>query len=210
MTPYTNPTNKKKLRRKFRLLRRSLSHTEQDHAARSLTRILTNHPLFMKSRNIAFYVSNDGELDPGYLLDEALARGKNCYLPCIAEDFHNPRHHRLCFSRTGVDSPLLPNKFGIPEPNPKLQPSISAQALSLVLLPLVAFDLSCNRLGMGKGYYDRTFEFIKMGSYWHRPMLVGLAHECQKSSDLVANDWDIPLDAIATDEKIYNFPGSNT
>jgi 5-formyltetrahydrofolate cyclo-ligase len=209
MTPHTNPTNKRKIRNKFRTLRRSLSHLEQDQAAWSLARILATHPLFMKSRNIAFYLPNDGELDPGYLLDEALERQKSCFLPCIAEDFHNPRRDRLAFSRTKADSPLLPNKFGIPEPNPKMQPAISAKALSLVLLPLVAFDLSGNRLGMGKGYYDRTFEFIKTGSYWHRPILVGLAHECQKSSDLAANDWDIPLDAIATDEQVYSYPGKN-
>jgi 5-formyltetrahydrofolate cyclo-ligase len=209
MASYTNPTNKKNVRSKFRVLRRSLSHTEQDQAARSLARILVNHPLFMRSRNIAFYVPHDGELDPGYLLDEALERRKSCYLPCIAEDFHSPRHDRLLFSRTEVNSPLLPNKYGIPEPNPKLQPTISAQALNLVLLPLVAFDLSCNRLGMGKGYYDRTFAFIRRGSYWHRPMLVGLAHECQKSADLIANGWDIPLDAVATDAQIYNFSDKN-
>lgn len=207
MTRYTNSTTKKNIRIKFRALRRSLSDTEQDQAAQSLMRILANHPVFMRSRNIAFYVPKDGELDPGYLLKEALERRKSCYLPCIGPDFHSPRQDRLLFTRTEADSPLLPNKFGIPEPDPKLQPSISAKALNLVLMPLVAFDVSGNRLGMGKGYFDRTFEFIKHGNYWHRPVLLGLAHECQKSPDLVTNDWDIPLDAIATDERIYMSPG---
>lgn len=203
MTPCTNSTNNKNIRSKFRALRRSLSQAEQDHAAQSLARLLSNHPLFMKSRNIAFYMPNDGELDPGYLLNAAFARRKSCYLPCIGPDFHNPRQDRLLFTRTEPDSRLLLNKFGIPEPDPKLQPSISAKALNLVLMPLVAFDLSGNRLGMGKGYFDRTFDFIRHGNYWHRPILLGLAHECQKSADLVNNDWDIPLDAIATADQVY-------
>jgi 5-formyltetrahydrofolate cyclo-ligase len=203
MTRHSNPANKKNVRRNFRALRQSLTHAEQHMAALSLFRLLANHPLFAKSRNIAFYVPNDGELDPGYLFEEALNRRKSCYLPCIADDFHNPRQDRLVFSRTEANTPLLPNKFGILEPNPEPRSTISARALNLVLVPLVAFDLSCNRLGMGKGYYDRTFEFIKQGNYWHRPILVGLAHECQKSPGLLASDWDIPLDAIASNEKIY-------
>lgn len=73
----------------------------------------------------------------------------------------------------------------------------------------MAFDLSGNRLGMGKGYYDRTFEFIKHGDYWHRPILLGLAHERQKSPNLAANGWDIPLDAIATNERVYNISGKH-
>jgi 5-formyltetrahydrofolate cyclo-ligase len=208
MTPHANST-KKNIRREFRALRRSLSPIEQERAGQSLARILANHPVFIRSRNVAFYMPTDGELDPGCLLDEAIERSKSCYLPCIGPDFHSPRHNRLFFTRTKPDSPLQSNKFGILEPDPKLQPSISAKALNLVLLPLVAFDLSSNRLGMGKGYYDRTFEFISHGNYWHRPVLLGLAHECQKSTGLIANDWDIPLDAIATDKQVYDFSGKD-
>ncbi len=187
-------------------MRRSLSRAAQDQAAQSLVRILKNYSALFSSRHIAFYVATDGEIDPCYLLNEAHQQRRTCYLPCIKPDFHRPIQNRLLFARTNAANSLVPNRFGIPEPDLKRQQLIPAQALDLVFLPLVAFDLNGNRLGMGKGYYDRTFEFTKSGNCWHRPLLVGLAHECQKSEALVSNAWDIPLDAIVTNQKMYTFP----
>ena len=75
--------------------------------------------------------------------------------------------------------------------------------LSLVLLPLVAFDAKGNRMGMGGGYYDRAFEF-KQKTLSYLPRLIGLAHELQKKEQLPTESWDIPLFAIFTDKKIYH------
>jgi 5-formyltetrahydrofolate cyclo-ligase len=76
----------------------------------------------------------------------------------------------------------------------------------VVLLPLVAFDAGCNRLGMGKGYYDRSFAFRRYGNS-SRPRLLGLAHECQKAEQVAMEAWDIPLDGIITDRQWYR-PGT--
>src|SRR5690606_40461575 len=65
-------------------------------------------------------------------------------------------------------------------------------------LPLVAFDARGNRLGMGGGFYDRTFARAPRARTL-RPRLVGLAHHFQQVASLPAEPWDIPLDAIATD-----------
>jgi 5-formyltetrahydrofolate cyclo-ligase len=148
-------------------------------------------------------MASDGELDPDYLLRVAWAAGKSCYLPCIRKRFGQPRENYLWFGRTQPNSVLRTNKYGIPEPDLRIETVISAKALDLVLMPLVAFDEQGNRLGMGKGYFDQTFAFIRHGPTWHRPKLMGLAHECQKSNSLISNDWDVPLDAIATDCQIY-------
>jgi 5-formyltetrahydrofolate cyclo-ligase len=72
-----------------------------------------------------------------------------------------------------------------------------------LLLPLVGFDETGNRLGMGGGYYDRTLSYLRQRKHWRRPRLVGIAHECQKVDALAPSPWDVPLDMIVTEERVY-------
>ena len=88
------------------------------------------------------------------------------------------------------------NRFGIPEPELGPEPAtapLRPTDLDLVLLPLVAFDLQGNRLGMGGGFYDRWFATAE-----GRPRLVGVAHDFQRVEMLEPMSWDVPLDAVVT------------
>jgi 5-formyltetrahydrofolate cyclo-ligase len=73
-----------------------------------------------------------------------------------------------------------------------------------VLVPLVGFDEHCNRLGMGKGFYDRTFGY-KTRTGYNKPKLIGLAHECQKIPSVPTDSWDVRLDGVISDRGVY-FP----
>ena len=79
---------------------------------------------------------------------------------------------------------------------------LAPEALDLVLAPLVVFDPQRNRIGMGGGYYDRSFEFRKQAQR-DAPILIGVAHELQKVDQLIAEDWDVRLDMVVTDGGIY-------
>lgn len=186
------------LRKELRQKRRILSHSDQHHAAKNLFHLLGKEMFFIKAKRIAFYFANDGEIDPLALLFKALAMNKQCYLPVLA-----PRPSgRLQFAAFRNGDALRPNRWGILEPDTFPRKIISPRALDLVLVPLVGFDRRCARLGMGKGFYDRSFAFkSRLGT--SRPMLVGLAHECQKVDAIPSNSWDVPLDAVVTAEKIY-------
>ena len=72
-----------------------------------------------------------------------------------------------------------------------------------MIVPLVAFDSNCNRLGMGGGYYDRALAFKQTLSETHSPLLIGLAYELQKVNALEINSWDIPMDGIISETKTY-------
>src|SRR5687767_13746260 len=87
------------------------------------------------------------------------------------------------------------NRFGIPEPTGR---RCAPQQLDLVLLPLVAFDRRGARLGMGGGFYDRTFAFLRVAGR-RKPRLVGLAHHFQEVAQLPREPWDVPLAAIVTE-----------
>lgn len=188
--------NRQQLRRQIRARRRALSPLQQQRAAESLFRLLKRQPLFIRSRRIAFYLANDGEISPHLLLEQAQKMGKRCYLPVLQPGAEN----RLWFARYRTDTPMYVNRFGISEPLPDSGSLLQAPQLDLVLMPLVAFDRQGGRLGMGGGFYDRTFAFKSAaGVSAHKPYLLGLAHSCQEVAELELAHWDIPLHGVATD-----------
>ncbi len=185
------------LRSSLREKRQKLSSEEQETAAVALFNLLGNQDFFRVAQRIAFYQVADGEIDPRMLLDLALSEGKSCYLPIIEQD--NPEF--VSFSPYDANTELVPNKWGIAEPPPSSE-VVSATHFDVVFVPLVGFSKDCFRLGMGKGFYDRTFSF-KIFNRRSSPMLVGLAHECQLVDSFPVESWDVRLDAVATEKKIY-------
>ena len=194
----TNTQSKTDIRQHMRKQRSKLSKGEQKLAALALKKQLLRHPVFIRSQRIAFYLANDNEIDPMPLLQAAWAMGKQCYLPVI----HPFKSGHLLFSRYRKHDKLIKNRYGIAEPRIRSQDQLKSSALDLVLTPLVAFDNQGNRLGMGGGYYDRTFSFIRQYNA-QKPRLIGLAHHLQKVEKLPIESWDVPLTMIATDHGCY-------
>jgi len=191
--------DKAALRQQIKQQRAALPDPVQRSAAANLVGQLQHHADFINATHIAFYLAHGGEIDPGLLLSYAQADGKHCYLPVLAED--NSNH--LYFAPFKADTPLTPNRYGILEPNCSTADYLPATELDLAFLPLVAFDEQGNRMGMGKGYYDRTFEFCLNGH--SQPKLIGLAHSLQQVAQLDAQSWDVPLDAVVTERGIESF-----
>jgi 5-formyltetrahydrofolate cyclo-ligase len=186
------------LRRQMRSQRRALSAHEQRLAsAMALSRIL-GHPLFLRARHIALFLPNDGEIDISELLPTAWGMRKHCYLPILASP-----GQRLVFAPMEKDSRLELNRYGIPEPIANRRQLRQPRQLDLVLTPLVAFDAQGNRIGMGGGYYDRSFAFLRRHQHWRRPHLLGVAHDFQRVEQLPRQPWDVPLDGVFTDQRFY-------
>ena len=192
------------LRQTIRQQRRALTHREAATCAEQLAQQTCKHPLVLHSHRIAAYLAADGEIDPAPLLQALWAANKKIYLPVLVP--FSPK--KLWFARFNPDDILAFNRFGIPEP--VRRQLIKPSALDLVLTPLVAFDTAGHRIGMGGGFYDRTFAFLQRRHYWHKPNLLGLAYEFQKQTAIKPNDWDVPLDAIATETRIYENIRSRT
>ena len=184
------------LRRQLRAARRALTPEQQAQARRGLAEVILRQSFLAESRHIALYLTNDGEIDPAILISRLREQGKQCYLPVLTED----DKQALSFIAYQPETQLKKNKYGIPEPEYKVELAMRPQELDLVLMPLTGFDEEGRRLGMGGGYYDRTFEFIRTAA---KPLLVGLAHECQKVPEIPAEHWDIPMAGIATNTNYY-------
>lgn len=191
--------SKPEWRRLLRARRRALTRSQQATAAATLSLRLMHSDWFRASKRIALYLANDGEIDIAIVLNAALDRGKQCFLPCIGKGPDAQMH----FARYKRNDRLVRNRFGIAEPQPHADLIEPAQ-LDLVLVPLVGFDTGGGRLGMGAGYYDRRFA-KKLLQPKALPRLVGLAHHCQRVMLLPGNDWDVPLDGVVTDSATYRF-----
>lgn len=192
-----NTFSRPELRSRLRAQRQRLSEAERSAAAQRISDSMGHHSLFRRSRHIAFYFPNDGEVDLTPLIQRAWAMHKICYLPVITPD------QRLLFAPYDPDVPLVSNRYGIPEPTRPGLRLLPARLLDLVLLPLVAFDTHGNRLGMGGGFYDRSLSFLLHRHHWRKPRLLGVAYEFQKLTKLETNSWDVPLDGIVTESSLY-------
>ncbi len=151
---------------------------------------------FRDSRTVAAYFAVDGEIDLGPLIDRALGLGKQVCLPVVEQN------GTLRFATLTSDVALEPNQYGVPEPPHR--GFVDCRELDLVLAPLVAFDARGHRIGMGAGFYDRTFAFLNARPRAARPILVGAAYELQRAANFDADPWDVPLDGVVTDRSFYD------
>jgi 5-formyltetrahydrofolate cyclo-ligase len=180
------------LRREMRAKRRALEDREHNRRSQALCRRLLSEPLFMRARRFAAYLSNDGEPDLALLLQRSALMGKRAYLPALHGE-------SLWFLPAASDRPMVENRFGIAEPCGHPGDRLRPYALDLVLVPLVAFDATGSRLGMGGGYYDRCFAYLNHRSRWRRPRLIGVAFEFQRAEAIPSRPWDVRLDGISTE-----------
>lgn len=195
------------IRKHIRNLRKNLCQQQQtDHgiqAAKHFADWLSQQKISPTQKiKIAVFLSQDGELAIKPLI-EMLWNQPNVelYLPIIDQDLSKP----MLFGNFHQDTKMQPNQYGIPEPeNLETQPRIAAENLDWVLTPLVAYDAKGYRIGMGGGFYDRSFAFKKKQSA-EKPIMIGWAHSFQEVEVIEQNEWDIPLDYLVSEKSWRKF-----
>lgn len=189
---------RKELRQTLRQRRRALSPLERASHETAMIDALLHYPAFRRARRIALYWPADGEPDLR-LIAPLLERHQTLYLPILT---HN---RRLRFAQWVIGMPMRQNRFGIPEPRHRIQDRLGARQMDLILMPLVGYDDTGARLGMGGGFYDRTLAFRKARRCWRMPLLIGVAHSLQRCPTLPIEPWDVPLDGILTEDGVRLF-----
>lgn len=182
------------LRLQLKRTRRLLSPETLSTSSDQICRNIIHSGRLQHVQHMAGYLSARGEVDPLLLLHYAHQHGIKCYLPVL----HPFLKGRLWFAPWHPDVDYQLNIYGIAEPRFNPKQCRSPQWLDLVLTPLLGFDKTCNRLGMGGGYYDRTFAFKRFRQHLNKPHLLGLAHTFQEVDKLTPQPWDVPLDSVIT------------
>jgi 5-formyltetrahydrofolate cyclo-ligase len=186
------------LRRELRARRRELPAAQRIAAADALAARLLVLPFAPETGYVAGYWAMDGEIAL-HAWQLRLPRGCAYCLPVLAGDM-------LRFAPWRPGDALVTNRFGIPEPDVEPSSALQASEMAFVAMPLVGFDAHGTRLGMGGGWYDRSFDFRRTSPA--PPWLVGVGFESQRVDALAARDWDVRPDAICTESNTHTTTGA--
>ena len=190
----TESLTKNQLRRAMRRRRAALNSADLAIACNRLATQARASNRLLRAKNILSYAPFAGEISPKKLVSKLAC--KTVHYPRIS----NFRLSQMRFySATKVE---CLNKYGIEEPMAIGSPW-PANAFDVLLVPLVAFDRAGTRIGMGAGYYDRALEALAYQTST-KPYIVGLAHHFQEVNSLERAPWDVPLDAILTDQELIH------
>ena len=181
----------KKLRAKGLDARRGMSVEARTTASKIICERVIASREFYSCRTIACYLPMPDEVDTLEIIERAWCANKRVFVPILR------KRRNMSFCRLTPDTTLVRSDFGIWEPVDSEE--ISPRRLDLVVTPTVAFDENRHRIGMGGGYYDRCFAFLRNRQQWLRPKLAGIAFASQKVEKITPNPWDIRLYRIFTD-----------
>jgi len=191
--PLSATTNKKSLRRTIIARRDSIPDEIRLKKDAAIHSRLGELEAFKTSRATLFYAAFRSEVRTEQLVINSLTAGRITALPRV-----DKTGGILMLYKIGDWSDLSPGSWGILEPEESRTKEISINEIDMVLAPGVAFDVNCNRLGYGKGYYDK----LLAGKKRMKPVVVGLAYEEQIADALPCNLHDMKMDMIITDKRI--------
>lgn len=184
------------IRKRLRTQRAELSIESFNSMSSAIAKTVRKSNAFKNAQRIGFYHSVRGEADPVSLKTS----DKHFFLPVLSRDLTEG----LVFIELNDNTQFENNKFSIPEPIYDEEKIVPASSLDLVIVPLLGFDKSGNRLGMGGGFYDRCFAFKKQQNT--KPLLMGYAYDFQEVDSLSPESWDVGLDMIATESGLITTP----
>lgn len=175
---------------------------------REIQRLAAAHPFFQNAREIYCYASFRDEVPTFGLMEQAWKDGKRVAVPRVTDGL------RMEFCYIESFRQLRPGYFGIPEPEEaagnRILPQTAGKGLPgtgeddiLMILPGAAFDRRGNRIGYGKGFYDRYLQEFP------RCRRMGLAYLVQCVEAIPAQEWDVRAEAVITEKGNFVTCGTN-
>jgi len=180
--------NKKEIRGEFKRIRENIKNKEIK--SRIICDKILESEFYKKSKVIGLYSSFFSEVDTLRLIETALKDGKIVALPKVCDK-------ELKFYRISkIEDLISGGAFGIKEPKKNIENLIAKNNIDLIIVPGICFDKAKNRIGFGKGYYDRYLanenNIIKIGICFDEQV---------REEDIPVGDFDIRMDIVITDKK---------
>lgn len=197
---------KQHLRTILKERRDRLSSQERAERSKIISDLVRSQAWWKKSWTVHIYCSFGAEVQTQGLIQSAFEEQKRVLVP-IVSGASNRLEHRIITPQTRFET----DSFGIPTPqydftdnnsNAITPAALAAMPCECVIVPLLGFDVALNRIGYGKGYYDRFLQELLYEAST-RPYLIGLAFQCQFVKEgISAEEHDIRLDAVITEDGI--------
>jgi 5-formyltetrahydrofolate cyclo-ligase len=182
------------------LLRRNALHARRNMTSQQ--RVTASHIIckrviasreFYASTAVGCYLPMIDEVDTRDIIEAAWRANKRIFVPILHAK------GEMSFCEMLPETELEQNSYGVWEP---VRGVLTApRKLDLVITPTVAFDKNRHRIGMGGGYFDRCFSFLRHRNNWIRPKLIGVAFQCQEVEEIAPNPWDIRLYRVISDQR---------
>lgn len=184
--------NKDDMRQKYQVIRNNVENKLEKSDI--IKEKLTNTEAYKKSDIIALYYSFPFEVNTLEIMKQALIEGKKVILPRVM-DKETINFYSIC----SIDEVIDESKFGVIEPSPSEETFVEPRKVDLVVVPGVCFDENKNRLGFGKGYYDRylskAINAKKIGLAFQNQILI--------DGEIPTNKYDVKVDMIITEDRTY-------
>ncbi|MBQ3655712.1 MAG: 5-formyltetrahydrofolate cyclo-ligase [Bacteroidales bacterium] len=174
---------KKTLRKKIRELKTSFSVSELKNFSSFVTDKIKSEAFWQKASTVLLYYPLKDELDVTPLIKDAALNNKTVLLPVVENEI----------LKLGVyknDTLLIEGAFGILEPSTELFPEEKYSEIDVAVIPGVAFDKNGNRLGRGKGYYDRFLPELTSA------YIIGVCFPFQMFEEIPSEEFDVRMDKV--------------
>ena len=173
--------------------RNGKSAAQLDYLSSRISQRLFNVQEFDRAKTIAIYLHKGSEVRTTDILARCIAEAKRVIIPVT-----NRMNSRLVFSELRVpEKELEVGNFGILEPKNEFLRPVPLEEAEMILVPGIAWDLRCYRIGYGGGYYDRS-----INSLHDRVLTIGLGYEFQVVREVPITRYDRPVDEIVTELRL--------
>ncbi|MBQ8952632.1 MAG: 5-formyltetrahydrofolate cyclo-ligase [Clostridia bacterium] len=180
---------REEIRSEVRKKRQAVSGIQVVEMSLRICEKIVTLPEYLKAQRILCYASMPEEVQTRGILWAIHHSGRKLYLPVVR------RNGGMDAVRVTEDTEMKPDRMGID--TPVSGEVLPPEALDLVLAPGIAFDRAGNRLGYGKGYFDRFLAKC-------RCPVVGLAYELQLVDAIEPTSHDVPMNKIVTEGAVYD------
>lgn len=198
MKPQNNNNNivalKKKIRSELLNKRKNLNHDWVIQASHTIQQKVLNLNEFYTAQTVFCYISIDNEVDTNLIIKQCWKMNKKLYVPVFVSAINQYRAVKFASDMT-----LVTGRKGIPEPslNDETCDFIHIEEIDIAIVPGVAFDESCGRLGWGAGVYDKL-----LASHKIHALKLGLAFEIQIIDKVPIENSDVYMDAVVTEKRL--------
>lgn len=181
------------IRKKILDLRLSLSADEVSYKSRSINKRLIAMREFIDSKRVMCYSPVKNEVSTEEIIYTAWSQNKEIFLPVTDED------NNLKIYKSDRFIPLIKGRYGISEPDTEKNICIDTEEIEMLIIPGIVFDKEGNRIGYGKGCYDRLLKSFK-----RKPFKIALAFDLQIFEKIISDVHDIAVDKIVTESGIID------
>jgi 5-formyltetrahydrofolate cyclo-ligase len=185
---------KNELRRNILSVRNKMNREEVLKKSSIIIDKLVKLDVFKQSKTIFVYMDFKNEVKTIPLIKQMLLDGKN-----VVVSYTDVKNVKLIPVRLrDLENDLEKSPFGYLQPKKNLIVPVEVEKLDLIIVPGVVFGMDLNRIGFGKGYYDRVLEIKRKDA-----KAIAIAYEFQIQDKIPSEEHDVKMDMIITEEKIY-------